>query len=422
MNEYNQLNSILIVTASGGGGHMQVASAVREQLLNKEQKRTIYIYDILIDSFGKKLGSLFVRLWNRPQTLGKIATLELLQKTQIFSDVLFFLPYYYKISRFLIKHKIELIIDTQNTGTSSILKAMNKASQYLPHDIHYKKILTDLPTKYATHFFRPIKKLKDTSLFSLVTPTAPLLDKEHPTNPLFWRKLCNLKEDQVTTDRLLPLRQAFHNYQKKYEPSVFTLSYQWKSNFEKWLTQDVLHAQPLCHSITNGGISVRINPEAHLCVIMLGSNPHGRAIIEYTEAFIETQHSKKETTHLFVFCNTGKEGSLDLQQEIHKNIISKSNYPSNLFIYPLSYHEDTLIAPLFHRADITITKSGGVTSMELLSVCHGTLLIHSEEDKHGMLNWEKGNALYLKKEKGAKQVTPSTIKQVLLKNSALKIG
>lgn len=405
---------VLIITSSGGGGHLQVASAVREQLLNEQPNRAVYIYDILIDSFGKRIGTLFVRLWNTPQKLGKIATLEMLQRSQGFADVLFALPYYYSIQKFLVKNKIKVIVDTQNTGTRSILRARKKASQALNHDIHYQKVLTDLPTKYASHFFRPIKRLSNTDSFSLAIPTNPLLDHEFPSEAVFWDKLCNLKEDQILLDRLLPLRPAFHQYQTKsinHEP--FYIQYQWKSNYEKWLTQDVLQSSLYKPHIDNEKIEVEVSPKDSLCVIMLGSNPHGRAILDYTSAFIETQHLKKSTTHLFVFCNTGKEGSLDLQEEIHKQVASVENYPSNLNIYPLSYHEDNLIAPLFHRANITITKSGGVTSMELLAVCNGKVLIHSEEDKHGMLNWEKGNAMYLKKEKGAQLVTPSSIKEMI---------
>ena len=62
--------------------------------------------------------------------------------------------------------------------------------------------------------------------------------------------------------------------------------------------------------------------------------------------------------------------------------------------------------------------------MELMSVAQGQIWIHSEtkgkiyvdQEKlsHGMPIWEKGNAFYLRKKKGAKLVNPDSFQQASL--------
>jgi hypothetical protein len=129
---------------------------------------------------------------------------------------------------------------------------------------------------------------------------------------------------------------------------------------------------------------------------------------------------------LIIFCaKSTKQHSL--QNKIAQMLLNTKDYPSTLTILPLPYQEDTIVAPLFHRSDLTLTRSGGITAMELLTTCSKTILIHKGVPpkwlpnflkelptvKEGMPPWERGNARYLEVKKGAKIVTPETFKSVV---------
>ncbi|MBN2479222.1 MAG: hypothetical protein JXA94_03255, partial [Parachlamydiales bacterium] len=110
---------------------------------------------------------------------------------------------------------------------------------------------------------------------------------------------------------------------------------------------------------------------------------------------------------IFLFIYIANEN--DLFNFIYESIKNNINYPQNLKIIPMSFQDDTTIAPLFFRSDATITRSGGSTILELLAVANGKVLIHSEGKLKqnlikGMPYWEVGNALYLKKFKNSELV------------------
>jgi hypothetical protein len=99
----------------------------------------------------------------------------------------------------------------------------------------------------------------------------------------------------------------------------------------------------------------------------------------------------------------------------------------------LSFQNDETIASVFYRSDLTCTRSGGQTAMELMCVMQGEIWIHSEAIKEpgqtealtmdqllrGIPGWEAGNAVYLHRFRRAKIVTPETFmplgRQVFIK-------
>jgi hypothetical protein len=113
---------------------------------------------------------------------------------------------------------------------------------------------------------------------------------------------------------------------------------------------------------------------------------------------------------------------MSLFQKVADLVERAKNYPSNLSIIPFSFQLDDVIAPLFYRSNLTCTRSGGQTAMELMVVCSGEIWIHSETKKNplkkedptseellkGIPGWEAANALYLKSIKNAKIATPET--------------
>ena len=91
----------------------------------------------------------------------------------------------------------------------------------------------------------------------------------------------------------------------------------------------------------------------------------------------------------------------------------------------MSFQEDDTIAALFHRANISITRAGGQTAMELMGVSTGEVWIHSETKNlsgdlpltfdqllDGIPVWEAGSACYLKEKFGSKLVTPEGLEDL----------
>lgn len=149
----------------------------------------------------------------------------------------------------------------------------------------------------------------------------------------------------------------------------------------------------------------------------------GQACIEPTKDYVREllkqyqQQQTSEKVYLFVFCG----GQANLFQQIHDIAIQENAHLSQLKIIPLAYQTDEEVAPILARSNISITKSGGLTSMELQSVAHGRVLIHASEKyiepgrkvteeellEKGMPIWEAGNARYLQASKKAQIVTPA---------------
>ena len=90
-------------------------------------------------------------------------------------------------------------------------------------------------------------------------------------------------------------------------------------------------------------------------------------------------------------------------------------YPKNVAVIPIAFQADDVVAALLFRSDYTVTRSGGQTTMELLSIARGKIFIHSAAKKGNLMRglpfWEGGNALYLQAKVGAELTTPTLFAQ-----------
>ncbi|MCI5051746.1 MAG: hypothetical protein MRY21_01255 [Simkaniaceae bacterium] len=414
---------IMILTLSGGGGHLQAAKAKYSQLKIKEPTATIIQQDLFLDWFGPYIGGFFSNIWNVPQKKGLVRIQEFLANAIHFADKLFAPVIFVQALRTLLKEDIDHIIDTQPMGTPSLLRAMHIIYKLTNKEILLEKIITELPTKEVTLFFKPIKKLslKYRSKIRLIT-TYPLLDN-HTSAEDFWQEQCGLSETDITYEAL-PLRPHFaelSNQQRK--PAPLKLRITTHCSEENALVFDTISRGAIGAKQRKHSIDLTIKPDEKVSIVMLGSKPHETATIQYVEKFInacQKQSCGKRRDHLFVFCSASMCGNTPLQKKVHELVKNYPNYPKNLTIIPLSYQDDEVIAPLFFRSDATFTRSGGLTSMELLSVCQGHIWIHAEEIQSSyfsafdakMPHWEEGNAYYLKIKKGAEFINPETFQEV----------
>ena len=202
---------LLLITSSGGGGHLQAANAKALKALSEDPNTVILKKDLLIDWVGKRFGKSFIYLWNVSQKKGNLRMLTFLSKNIPLADILFWVHIFTRTLTTIIREDVDQVIDTQPIGTSAILKAIQVARRFTSKPLTLEKIVTELPTEKVLHFFKPIKGLsrKDRGFLRLVT-TTPLL-KDQQTADAFWLKNCGLKEAEVTYAKF-PLRSSFEKY------------------------------------------------------------------------------------------------------------------------------------------------------------------------------------------------------------------
>lgn len=434
MNVDNQkpYSSIFVITTSGGGGHLQAANAkiLEQQLKNPLIK--IKTKNIILEAGGKLFGKLMVNAWDRSQRKGNVRALEFWASNVLLFDLVFWFPVFFQTLYRLFRNRIDHVIDTQPLCLPSIVSAVRIYRFVTKKNVLIEKVLTELPTNYAAHYLRPIRRLpkKGRRLLRIMS-TKPLLSSNE-TPALFWQKYCKLPESQVRYEDF-PIRPSFKKYQnKEIHKEPLTLSIKLKSEEEKELLKNCLEKGNTPFTFSETLLLLQIDPLWKVTTLMLGSQPTQEATLQYVRNFMEVvrHHKTSDQKHLFfVFCSKNKFETIPLQKRIYQLIQDSLDYPKNLTIIPMSSQEDDVIAPLYCRSDATLTKSGGVTAMELIAVARGTIWIHKENNFHpidrflfenalfalgpykGMPKWEYGNATYLGESKGAQLVTPETFSE-----------
>jgi hypothetical protein len=410
--------NFLLITTSGGGGHLQAAQAKKNELFAKYPNSIIIEKNIVETAGGRCLGKFMIDfIWNSAQRKGSVLALNLCAYSIPLFDVLFWIPVFFQIYHLLKKHDIDHVIDTQPMATSSIATATYLYKKLFNKELLIEKVLTELPTVNSSHYLSPIKRLclKNRNLIRLLT-TTPLLGN-YKTEQDFWLNQAGLRLDQVI-HRSLPIRPSFikmHSFSKK----DLEILIQLKDSSEKLLIENLLGSKA---TFENLRYRLKIRQQDYVVTLMLGSQPPQEASLSYVKSFIA--FVKNFTNHanfwFFVFCSDKKFEPIPLQQQISSLIAATSNFPENLSIIPMSSQNDSVIAPLYFRSQATITKAGGITSMELLHTAQGQIWIHYEKPRSwqklleilrlatckGMPKWEYGNVLYLQNKKQAALMTP----------------
>ncbi|MBS0586284.1 MAG: YwaF family protein [Verrucomicrobia bacterium] len=368
----------LLLTIAGGGGHLEAAKAKMRELAENYPGIGVLQKDLFLD-FLPLVGKPILSSWNRSQVAGKSASLsKFFSKVQKIGEYLMGPLVFFLLVRFLEKNRISVIIDTQAFGTRAIIRAIRYMRWWHGQEIYLEKSLTELPTKEFNFFAESIRNLslKDRAFLKLRT-TEPLLE-EGERDGSFWQKYYSLSLSSVLYGSL-PVRASFLKYS---DPKVS----------ERELTV-LLEEGPFL-----------ITAHDKVALILLGSNPDKKAVKGYIEEFLLKAKGIRKGGHrhiLLIFCSKQE----DLKEEI-KEIAKRAE---NLIIVPLGYQKEEVTAALLHRADLTLTRSGGLTSMELLLVSRGQILIHKGEGSVGMPVWEFGNFSYLEAKKNAALVTPKTL-------------
>lgn len=417
--DYKPLN-VLIITSSAGGGLLQAAVAQEQQTRAEDSDIKIVKKDVLRDWVGGWLGRFCIESWNTAQKRGDVKSQKFFVSFHWLFDYIAWPKVFFHTLNTLLKNDIDRVIDTQTTSTSAIMKAIRLFNKRRSKGVILEKIVVDLPTRKATHFFRPIKLLskKDKQCLKLRT-IRPLLE-EGQTADAFWQLHCGMSESEIHYEDV-NVRQSFRAFQGKSRSNTTTkLKLYFNDDNELRIMQQTWERGTIKASIQGNHIHFDVPDNARVFTILLGSQPARVATLNYVKNFIEIVRGLPQGTppvYLFVFCGeyTSQQGSLLL--ELAEAIKQTKDYPDLLSIILFSFQSDDVIAPLFHRSDATCSRSGGQTAMELMAVSTGEIWIHSETKKKagnltlkqllkGIPVWESESALYLVKLCGAKLVTP----------------
>lgn len=425
--------SVLIITSSGGGGLLQTARAKEQEVLRRDPNATVSQKNLLKECFWNWFGNMCIALWDQSQRRGSVRALTWILEMQKYFDVIFGSRILIWVFRLLMRENADRVLDTQPMGTSSIIKAIRLYNFIRKKNVVLEKIMVDLPTKQATHYFRSIKKLspKDKKCLKIVT-IPPLLEKDQ-TQDSFWQQHCGINDCDIQYEEFY-IREGFHSYRNKERANAdFSIKVAVKNQEELELLQKTYGKGQIKAKLGKDTVEFTIGKNDRLITVLLGSQPASGSTFNYvkniTKLIKETKQNGRKT-HLFVFCSEHIPGKNSLHRKIHDHVTTMDEYPSELSIIPMSFQQEDVIAALFFRSDMTFTRSGGQTSMELMSIMKGNIMIHSEtiakgapltdeELLEGIPGWEAGNACYLKEKSGANIVTPETFGE-FFKASLLK--
>ena len=407
---------ILLITSSGGSGHLIAAKAIKEALETAQNPRAVMQQDVSEDWLGTLFGKIFISIWNTSQIKGWI----FMQEIQSFIHPLFSIfltpSIFFHCFRLLMNYDFERVIDNQVLGTKAILNAVRLYNWIKKKNLIIEKVLTDLPTDYTAHFFTEIKSLNRFERTSIeIYAQAPLLYGEMAE--IFWKRKTGLALSQIHIVSP-PLRKAFFSPPLDPKQAVeIPLCIENEVAKLRLIKASQIHRNPPIFEESRA--KVLIQPKDLVFTIMLGSHPSKGALHDYIEGFFHLVKSKEgPIVHIFILSQTGKWIEKRLVDDLVSQIMSHPLAPKRLRFYPISRQDDTVVSKLFNRSNATITRASGITTMELIQSSLGDIWIHQETPRsilglrhHGMVLWEYGNALYLNQKRGARFVSPQFFEQ-----------
>ncbi|MCE5319303.1 MAG: hypothetical protein LLG04_18305 [Parachlamydia sp.] len=413
----------LIITSSGGGGHKIAADAIQQKKAQMYPTNRFDQLDVMRSgcSYGSRIGKNCTDSWDNAQQRGDVKKQLQLVRMQPVAEALFCLGTFFTVLRRLLQgEKLpKKVICTQPLHLLAITEAVRVAN--LIRFKEKRKItkvdlyLTDLPTSKAEHFFGALRRLHFISKrnFKMVRVHAPepiCLDGQ--TSQQFWKSQAHLQPHQIKIEAM-PVSAQYKNPASLPMPgSAFVSDIKLFSNDEKAEMEKL--------NMPDGRCSISENDKVGL--LMLGSVPERFAILGYVDGIAaaarESALEESGPNHYFFIACGSKEqngGADGLNNDsLYKAVckqIRDAKLPRRVKIVPFIGQP---VAPIFGRSDLSITRSGGMTSAEILALKsrkgdNKRVLIHAplkkvlegtQEEKRKQLMaciplWENGNADYL---------------------------
>lgn len=456
---YQSTTANIVLTASGGMGHLVAAE---QELKNYPDKKSLLVdiidkgwlnfewvikqfhFDILpkipyvTSLFFYNFGKEGVSAWNEAQKTGDLEKLNQLIRKQNLARLAFGKNFYEKMQDLLRNHpQTELVITTQPLGFADIHRAIadfNKTKSIYEKKIELKMVMTDLPSKYAVHFFSSLSLIQDKDLIdarvNLLVPypglpiKAPCLFDYHKVLSelcpfLFFEKTATLKHCINIEFNAGPIDKAFLKINREreekgcewvretYRSEPITLEYTERAH-QLLLKQFNLKEQfikGIEHAANTFKRKLLVPKDAEVIVVMLGSQVSKRSTLDVIDTEYKIHKNTALTnkrTYLFVYCGNDTE-----TDSLFVKVCRKANllYDGGRFIViPLTNqtHKET-IARLFAIANTNTIRGGGMSIMEVETVSTAYVVVFAEmsqkqaamaaiDPEASLIIWEKGNA------------------------------
>ncbi len=368
-------NYYVIFSSSGGSGHLRAAKTLRESIEANGGKATEYNVMHHL-TYSKEFGDECVRQWNDAQQCGDVKKQVKLLDRRHYFDWFAHIPARLNASNiFLNKGPFpNRVIATSPMLIAQIIDAVIHANhvrkksgeQIISVDIH----CTEPPTKGAFHFFDPIRNLnkhqrKYVRLFTL--PPSEKSVEKMGGEEAFWEDLANLPLDQIIYDPPITSNlKASENMPAPNQAMTVTLKGQTteESDFLASLGFEETEEETF---------SLNIKAEDKVGLIMLGGVPTEDAIKKYLDSAIaaaaqNSEHIRNEEetsshgkNYLFIACGKHELGIYDKAVKRVRAV----GLNDQLTIIPFTGQD---CASIFARSNISITRSGGMTSCEVYAL------------------------------------------------------
>lgn len=400
--------------ARSGGGHRTAKEGIKQQKIKEYAARgqalaTHADYDItgekilssIVLPFFGGLGDIGVNAWDEAQKKGDLKFLERYASFGWLAEVLLYPIVYFRVKWLLQDLHVEpkFVVSTQAFCLNAIMRAMQTVNKEKQWNMHMHVYLTDMPSKKAIHFFPSIKKVtQDRDLRHMLTLHAPApILKNGQSAQEFWRKYCG--KVHVITDEQFPIREAFletEALKNRLEQEVLEVKLKLNHSSEAdILKAGLTEAASEIVDVDDSKITLQIRDQDKLAFLMLGSQPTTQSVLSWLHTFVKTKQGDEadrgHQRYLFLYCGVAHTDDIrnPLLDAVHAEIVRLKEVgalPSDLNIVPFTNQSADEIALLMARSDVSITRSGGATSMELLQLHEADLpkrdnkltLIHSE--------------------------------------------
>uniref|UniRef100_A0A7S4PUR1 Uncharacterized protein n=2 Tax=Alexandrium monilatum TaxID=311494 RepID=A0A7S4PUR1_9DINO len=472
-------NWTLLLTSSGGGGHMVAASVLgksladdwhrslasataelkaAQDLLRKrayeqilgmaasaEKAGPVNKIDLmespctnLLGEHGLGMGKAFSGVWNLGQSMGSVKALTGMSKAQGLEDGFFHTQCQRYMRNVIGGNRLNRVgppngvVSCQPMQHAAIAEALREVSSEAEAELRLDIYLTELPTTHSVTFFDPLRTLVERD------PEAARLVRLHAVAPAdggveMIAGRTGLNASQIVIEDCMPVDVRLRGADLARPGSAASITLEAGSPRELAF----LGRQRKTFSIS---------AEDSITLVMLGSQPTVGTMREYAQRFVQStpqDASEKPAGLHWIFLATGnpKQPSFDKLYIFLADLADRFNFlqrmtNGRLRLVPFTRQP---VTQLESRADVTLTRSGGITSGELLAMSkrgdRRKVLLHIEVPKdkqsvepevdseqrkswekmaltEGMVEWEMGNALHLQQVLNATLVTPKKLPSV----------
>ena len=451
----------LVLDCSGGSAHKRAADIVVEELHIHEV--TFRRVDVLNSycTFHPAIGRSFSGLWDWAQARGAVTTLDVLvTHLHMPAAWICYQPALGHVKTLLNTPDkdgtlVDRVVATSPLFLESIAAAVEHVNRTQPQrHVELDVYMVEPPTDQARYYYRPLahltaEQIKFVRLHALPPGAAELQDKFDGNEAAYWQARVGHALQVEHTVIVGPVYREADLMGPKHDVTI---------RLKAQNAAEVAFAQAhfTCHAQPDGvTYDVPIQAQDRVHLLMLGGVPTHDSVLQYARQALQQAPKLSGRNWLFIACGAPTSGIFEAVMQL----IAQLPEVASLLVVPFTSQP---AARILARADLTVTRSGGLTATEIIHLQSAgrpnkKIFIHSEckvpkqqsltrfahrllakeisagsmpmprdaidgqqavelaYDNYlcrGMPRWEAGNARYLRQEYQARCITPQTFGQV----------